>query len=358
MTETSDPSREELTSQERVLAAIDHRRPDRVPTFDSFWADFHDRCVAELSLSPDADLADHFAIDVGIAVADESPFPTRVEVLGDDGHTTVSRDGWGRVKETRRDTYFYRELEVAVQEPGDLDRLVFDPPTLDQRYAGFLRYVAANRDRRCVFCKTGGPYLRTTFLRGEVNFLTDIADDPPFARALADRVADHITQIGLESLSRGQLYGTGLWIYDDMAHNHTPMMSPSSFEQIFLPAYRRMVAAFKGAGAAHVVLHSDGNIAPILDMLLDAGIDGINPVEPKAGMHLPSLKEKYGDRLALIGGMCNSHVLPEGPLSAIRDQAREILEAGRDGGVIIGVHSIGPDIPVSHYTEYQRTVRS
>ena len=357
MTEGSDHSTGEMTPQERVLAAIDHQRPDRVPTFDSFWADFRDRCMAELSLSPDVNLDDHFGIDVGIAVADESPFPTRVEVLREDGHTTVSRDGWGRVKETRRDAYFYRELEVAVQEPRDLDRLVFDPPTMDQRYAGFLGYVAANRDRRCVFCKTGGPYLRTTFLRGEVDFLTDIAEDPPFARALADRVADHIIQIGLESLKRGQLYGTGLWIYDDMAYNDTPMMSPSSFEQVFLPAYCRMVAAFKGAGAAHVILHSDGNIAPILDMLLEAGIDGINPVEPKAGMHLPSLKERYGDRLALIGGMCNSHVLPEGPLSAIRDQAREILEAGQDGGVIVGAHSIGSDIPVSHYTAYHRAVR-
>ena len=73
MTEESGNSTEGMTSQERVLAAIDHRRPDRVPTFDSFWADFRDRCLTELSLSPDVNLDDYFGIDVGIAfqIADD-----------------------------------------------------------------------------------------------------------------------------------------------------------------------------------------------------------------------------------------------------------------------------------------------
>jgi hypothetical protein len=56
--------------------------------------------------------------------------------------------------------------------------------------------------------------------------------------------------------------------------------------------------------------------------------------------------------------MCNSHVLPEGPEERIREQAREIIAAGRDGGVVIGAHSIGPDIPVAHYLSYQRTVQT
>lgn len=345
-----------MDSKQRVMAALDHRPVDRIPAFDSFWEEFRQKCVDELGLSGNVDLTDYFDIDIRIAVADETPWPTRVELLADDGQRRTARDGWGRVTETVRGAFFYRELEVAVAEKKDLDGLEFDSPQLDQRYHGFLRNVEDWRDRYCVFCKTGGPYLRTTFLRGEVNFLTDIASDPEFAKALADRVADHIIEIGLESLRRGDLYDTGLWIYDDMAYNHQPMMSPAAFERIFLPGYRRMVAAFKGAGARKVVLHSDGNIGPLLDMLLDAGIEGINPVEPRAGLHLPTLKAKYGERLAFIGGMCNSQVLPEGPEERIRGQAREIVEVARDGGVVIGAHSIGPDIPVSHYLCYHRTV--
>jgi uroporphyrinogen decarboxylase len=346
-----------MCSRERVLTALAHQQPDRIPTFDSFWAEFRDLCVDELGLPANVDLAEHFDIDVRIAVADETPFPTRTAVLSDDGLTRRTRDGWGRVSESVRGAFFSRELDVAVRRPADLDALVFDSPQLGDRYGNFQRDVQSWRDRYCVFCKTGGPYLRTTSLRGEVNFLTDIAADPVFARALADRVADHLIQIGLESLRRGGLHETGLWIYDDMGNNRQPMMSPASFERIFLPAYARMITAFKDAGAAHVILHSDGNVEPLLDMLVEAGITGLNPLEPRAGFHLPTIKQRFGDRLALIGGMCNSHVLPEGPEERIHAQAREIVEAGRDGGVVIGAHSIGPDIGVTNYQTYRKLVR-
>jgi uroporphyrinogen decarboxylase len=118
-----------------------------------------------------------------------------------------------------------------------------------------------------------------------------------------------------------------------------------------------MVRAFKGAGARRVILHSDGNIGPLLDMLLDAGIDGINPVEPRASMDLVKLKKKYDRRLAFIGGMCNARVLPGGTRREIVRKTREILEAGQSGGVVIGTHSIGDDIPVANYDLYHETAR-
>jgi uroporphyrinogen decarboxylase len=345
-----------MTSKERVMTALDFQKPDRMPRFDSFWSEFRDKCVQELGLPVDTDLDKHFGIDIAIVAADETPFPTRHKAISDDGKSRIERDSWGRIIRTIRGGYFYQELDVSVKDMKDLDNAVFDSPYLDFRYDVFTKTVNALREKRCVFCKTGGPYIRTSFLRGKEAFLMDIAGDPEFAKAMSDKVADHITEIGKESLRRGNLYDTGLWIYDDMAYNHGPMMSPKSFERIFFPAYKRMVKAFKDAGATKVVLHSDGNIAPVLDMLIEAGIDGINPVEPKAGLHIPTLKEKYGRKLSYIGGMCNARVLPFGTKAEIKKQATEIIEAGKDGGVIIGAHSIGPDIPVQNYVFYHETV--
>lgn len=345
-----------MESRERVMAALEHRAPDRIPKFDSFWAEFSSRARSELALPQDTDLDDHFDIDITIAVADETPFPTQARVISRDGDELIRRDGWGRVVRERAGAYFSEVLDAPVKRKRDIDRLTFDPPAMDARYTDFLKVVGANRDKRAVFCKTGGPFLRTSFLRGKVEFLMDIAGDPTFATALADRVADHIIEIGVESLRRGDLCDTGLWMYDDMAHNLQPFPSPSAFERVFLPAYRRMVRAFKDAGAAYVILHSDGHIAPLLDMLVDAGVDGINPVEPKAGMHLPTLKARYGERLSFIGGMCNSQTLPFGSPDEIRRQAREIIEVASDGGVVIGAHSIGPDIPVANYVAYHKAV--
>ena len=145
-----------------------------------------------------------------------------------------------------------------------------------------------------------------------------------------------------------------MWIFDDMACNRGPVFSPDSFEQVLLPAYRRMIKAYKDAGARYVFLHSDGDIRPILDMLLDAGIEGINPLERRAGMDPVALRAKYPG-LVLTGGMDNTDTLVFGPASRIEAETKEIIDLGRDGGVVIGTHSISPDVPVENFLVYHET---
>ena len=62
-----------MTAKERVLAALEHRRPDRIPMFDSFWDEFRANCIEELGLPDDVDLPAHFGTDVRIVAADETP---------------------------------------------------------------------------------------------------------------------------------------------------------------------------------------------------------------------------------------------------------------------------------------------
>jgi uroporphyrinogen-III decarboxylase len=214
--------------------------------------------------------------------------------------------------------------------------------------------LGRDKKRHCVFGKTGGPYLRTTYVRGEQQFLMDIAGDPPLAKALADKMAVHLAAVGTEQLRRWSLHDTGIFIYDDMAHNLGPMFSPRSFEKVFLPAYLHMIRAYKEAGARYVFLHSDGDIRLLLDMLVDAGIDGINPLERRANMDSVRLRELYPS-LVLIGGMDNTDTLINGPVERVIGEAREIIELGREGGVVIGTHSVSPEIPLEHFVAYRET---
>jgi uroporphyrinogen decarboxylase len=182
----------------------------------------------------------------------------------------------------------------------------------------------------------------------------DIAGDPPLAKAIADKVGDHLTAVGVEEIRRWSLAETGIWIYDDMAYNHGPMFRPESFEKVFLPAYRRMIAAYKAAGARYVFLHSDGDIRPILPMLVEAGIDGINPLERRANMDVVTLRKRF-PRLIMTGGMDNTDTLIHGPIEKIQAEAREIIDLGRDGGIVIGTHSVSPEIPIDHFAAYLDT---
>ena len=115
-----------------------------------------------------------------------------------------------------------------------------------------------------------------------------------------------------------------------------------------------MVKTYKDAGARYVMLHSDGDIRLVLDMLIDAGIDGINPLERRANMNIVKIRQSY-PKLILIGGMCNTNTLLHGTKQDVEAEAKEIIDIGRDGGVVIGAHSIGPEIPLENFVTYHET---
>jgi uroporphyrinogen decarboxylase len=339
------------SSRDRVMDALDFRPPDRIPLFDSYWPEFVEAWRRAKGLGVSASIVDYYGVDIHIAAGDETLAPTRAAVLEKTDQATVQRDGWGRMIRTVREGMFYQQVGNAVDDPRDLDRLLTDPPALDSRYEHLDAQMPALKARFCVFAKVGGPFIRSQFVRGDANLLCDMAADPVFARALVSLIARHLTAIGLEELRRWGLHDTGIWVYDDMASNRGPLFSPRMADDILVPAWAGMVEAFKAAGARKVILHSDGNILPLLDRLIEIGFDGINPVEPKAGMDLPALHGRYGERLALVGGLDNAHILPRGDPGEVRRHVQRVLDAGRDGGTVLGMHSVGPDVSVATYDE-------
>lgn len=348
----------DISGAQVVRQALEFQRPDRLPVFDAFWPEFVQRWRVENSLPADARIADCHPVDLAVPVAAEQLFPSRVGTVARVGADVLRDDGWGRVIRTRPGTYFSEPVSRLLKEPGDLDRIVFEPAAAAARYAGLL---AAAREARAagkaVFVKIGGVYIRTTFFRGQTEFLMDLAADEAFARALAGRLADHLLAVGVESLRRADAADFGVWIFDDMCSRQGPMFSPATFARVFLPIYSDLIARLKAAGARWVFLHCDGNLAPLLDLVVEAGFDGINPVEPGPEMDVVSLLERYRGRLRFAGGVCNSHILPRGDAAEIRRHVEAIVDAGRDGGLVIGSHSIGPDIAPSSYDLYRRIIR-
>lgn len=348
-----------LSSCQRVLTACEFKRPDRIPRYDSFWA-YPEPWKRRFGKPEDL-------TDISVWCPDESPFPTRARLLKEEGGYIYEVDCWGRTVRHRPNAFFVETIGVAMPTGTDIDALHFDPPDMDCRYlrdtensvvyasiAEVNRALEHDKQRHCVFGKTGGPYLRSTYLRGESEFLMDMATDPNLARAIADAMADHLTAIAKEQIRRWDLGSTGIWICDDMAYNRGPMFSPRQFENVLLPAYRRMIKAYKEAGAKYVFFHSDGDIRSLVDMLVDAGIDGLDPLERRAHMNIVELRKRY-PKLVLSGGMCNTHTLRNGTQEEIKAEAREIIDLGRDGGVIIGVNAVNDDMPMDNYMIYHET---
>lgn len=347
-----------MNSKERVLAAINFAKPDRIPRWDSYWPEFVAKWRGRIG-PPDTDPADYYEIDMDRLAADECFFPSDKGIVSDDGEWQVVRDGWGTtVCRPKGRGYFSKTVSSILASRSDLDRIEFEPFDLPSRYSGLEESTARRADAGvAVFTKVGGIYVRSHFLRGEENLLADMATDPGFCDALFDKVAAHLTGVALESLKRTRTWDTGLFVYDDIANLRAPMFSPAMFERYLLPRYSRMIQAVRDAGCEHVFFHSDGNILPLLDLLLEAGFEGFHPLEPRCGCCLPALRERCGGRVVFFGGVCNTQILPGGDRSEIERHVRELVDLGRGGGLIIGSASIGDDVSPETYDYYQSLLR-
>ena len=353
-----------VKSTQRVKAAFNFEPLDYMPLFDQYWGGFVAAWRERHGLPPrsniplddivydDEDIQSYFHIDMYKAIPDEAPWPgLRMEIRRDGKHV-VEQDGWGRVVRRLATSPYGVPLEVRLPNKDDLEGLQFESPSLDRRYNTMLSQISRIQQlprQPYIFIKVGGPYLRSSFLRGEQQWYVDIAEDPPFTEAIASRVTDHLIAIGVEALHRSGLQSTSVWIFDDIASNRGPLISPKSYERLFLPQVRRMVTAFKGAGAAHVGYHSDGDLRPVLDGLVDAGISILNPVEPRANMDVVALRRRYGKQLAFVGGLCNSFILPHGSNDEVRAHVDHVLSVADDGGLVIGSHSISNDVTQERY---------
>jgi uroporphyrinogen decarboxylase len=353
-----------MTSVQRVSRALNFEPPDYVPLFDQYWGGFVTvwRSRHGLPARTDIPLDDivyddeliysYFHVDMYKAIPNEDPWPSSRRELRREAAYIIERDGWGRTMRRKATSPYGMPLELALMQRSDLDRLEFESADLEHRYQKMLASIDRVQhmpDPPYIFIKIGGPYLRSSFLRGEYQWFVDIAEDPAFAAAVATRVTDHLIAVGTEALRRSQLSETSIWIFDDIASNNGLLVSPTSYERLFLPQVRRMAQAFKEMGAAHVGYHSDGDIRAVLDGLVDAGISILNPIEPRANMDVVELRRRYGRRLACVGGLCNSLILPYGSDCDVRSHVEHALSVADEGGLVIGSHSISNDVTQERY---------
>lgn len=343
-----------MTATERVLATFRFEPTDRIPRYEIFLDDFKRAYLRRYGLGDDYDVYDRFPrVDIGTILADQrGPLYRSEVVLQDDGDVLVVRDSWGRTLYQRRSAYFEKVLDVTLTRKRDLDTIAFDDPLAGDKYDAFERAAAAVSPRFAPVCGVLGLFMGSYRMRGEFEYLVDLAEDPGFCLALADRLCDYLTDCGLALARRTGCVETAMWVYDEFSGTRGPLFSPDTFARVFHQPYRRMISRWRDAGIHNIVLHCDGNSHPLLDMLLDAGFTALQGVAPSAGMWLPELRKRYGRKLVLIGGMDNVHTLVDGGADEIARQVSALVEVAQDGGVIIGSHSIDSDVSVGNYEAY------
>lgn len=348
-----------MNVRERVRAALRRQRPDRIPRYEIFLPGFVEKWQEGRKPGPNFSIYDAYPrIDIGTVLAtQEGPF-LKKSYREEQGDNIIRRDSWGRVIRERKGAVFFEVVENVIQNKADMDKLEFENPAdlSRQDMTVLAERVKSTGSRFAPVSGVMGLFMPAYYLRGEVSFMMDLLDDEVFCRTLIDRIAGYVTAQAEAIVQLTDTSDTALWIYDDFSSRRGPLISPALFEKFFVPVYRRMTDYLKSKGVENIILHHDGNCRPILDMIVAAGFTGIQGIYPGAGMTIPAVKARYGSQLCLIGGICNTTILAAGSRSEIEKNVAQIVEAARDGGVIIGSHSIDYDIPPEQYDIYYECV--
>lgn len=327
-----------MNSVQRFLMALRREEPDRVPVFE---AEIHpDVITALLPGGTYEDFVETMDLDAVLVVED---------VEWEEVAPYVKRDQFGTLRDFREmaGLHWPVPLRGPIEREADLDSYVPPDPADPARLATLRAAVRRFKGEKAIIFVTFNGFLYPAFMRGMENLLMDYLLNPGLARRLADLVVDYYVELARRAIEAG---ADVIWDSDDYCGRTGPIMSPAHFAEFVLPGLRRLVQAVKDRGVPFVK-HMDGNVWPILEAVVDVGVDGINPIEPAAGMDIGEVKRAYGSRVAVIGNIDCSHLLTFGSPERVREAVRECIRVASPGGghILCSSNTIHQAVPARNY---------
>ncbi|MFC1474860.1 uroporphyrinogen decarboxylase family protein [bacterium] len=338
--------------KERFMTALGGGEPDMVPIWDM---GINESCIINI--------AKHFMDDVPeikfihemdpnevmallntlLKVLDELDFdgatmPTLTgrEIVGEN----LTRDKLGIVsKVTPHGEPF--PIDGPVKSHSDLKNLTL--PTPDDSWTLAVMFAKAQfQNRKAIVLHTPGTFKLSWSLRGSMETLfMDYMDDAKFVHELARKVNDYCLQVINAAFDKGV---DAIILEGDLAMCENTLMSPGQYRDFIQPYHKELTDAAHARGGL-IAKHSDGNLWPILDDLLDAGFDGIHPIQPQS-MDIGDVKKHLTGKACVLGNIDCMYLLPEGTTDEVEESVKETIKIAAPGGgyILSSSNSIHPDV--------------
>jgi len=320
--------RDDVNHRERVLAALGHQQPDKVPYDIRFTVPARTRMVAYYR-DPD------FESKLGNCFTWLRPHPPGARF------EEVEPDIWADEFGVQWDRHIDKDIGVVCNRlvtPDNVSEFVFPDSSDPARYASFDETIAANPDKAVLVSLGFSLFERAWTLAGMENVLMAMVDDAGFAEALLDR----ILEFNLAIIENACAHDIDIFRFgDDWGQQRGLLMGPELWRRFIKPRFRAMCQAVKSRGK-FTMLHSCGKVDAIFPDLIECGLDIFNPFQPEV-MDVFEIKRMYGNDLTFYGGISIQRTLPFGTVSQVRDEVRRLLDGiGKQGGYIA---SPSHDIP-------------
>lgn len=365
-----------LTPRERVLTAIHHEQPDRVPIVIGVSN------ATGIKMKPykgikeiiGVDAPDEYIYDwpeLGTALVDEDTMRRLHSdvrgVLDLEPETVRQRnrerephsdciDSWGsgQIEITPGDWFPGVHPLQEAQSIEDLESYPDWPDMSDPSRIAHVRDTARRLAEENQYAILATPWLLFPFerayaMQGMETFLLNMARDRDFAAALLKKIAVYCKQLMGPFLGELGDNVDIVKIGDDLGTQESLMISPRMYRDILKPIHADFISFIKARTKAKVLFHSDGDVATLIDDFVEIGVDILNPIQTSAGTmsDLRSLKKRHGSTIVFCGGIDTHRILPFGTVEEVRQEVKRVIEIlGPGGGFMIGaVHTVMNDVP-------------
>jgi len=318
---------EMMTGRDRFLRVLSRQSVDRVPIFETV---IHPAVIDGIVPGATyADFADALGLDCVLTSTPSSLY--HQELIGEKGGKQLIRTEWGEIR-ARTAELVPIPVDHPVKSPADWEKYHIPDANAPGRLAQLEELVSRFKGVKAVGVHLHDAFNYPTYILGMTDLFTLMYENPVWVREVIDATVDHNVQLVRRAASIGADF---VMLGDDYGGRSGPLMSPTHFEEFFLPGFTRVVQAAKGAGL-YVLKHTDGQVESILGQMVAAGIDAFHPSDPSAGMDIVQVKATYGDRIAVAGGIdCGAPLSDWSVEELIAEVCRRIRQLAPGGGWLI-----------------------
>jgi len=322
-----------MNSRERVLAAVNHQEPDRLPIFPPNMIPTYEPLDDRLQHLLDTFDFDRFAGFNGFVRKNPD---ARRELPGE-----MFEDGYGcrfQYMGVGSPYCVYSPL-AAAETVEDVERFAWPEVDAADLIAAGARAKAREIRERGEYATSVGVgmlFHQHQYLRGFEQWLIDLKLNRELHRAIADRIHHLNSTLVMRLLDEVGEFTDIVSTADDFGTSVASYMSPQDFREQIKPYYKDLIGRIKSK-FPHLkfYLHSHGQITDLVPDLIDCGVDILNPILPLDNMDPVRLKREFGDRLCFEGGIDIEHVLPFGTVEEVREHVKRVIDILAPGGGFI-----------------------
>ena len=341
-----------LTGYERVENALLRKKVDLLPVHMAPWKKTIELWKKEGHIKDDEDVFEHFDDDIrqGGFIDFVADMDYKETVIEETETTVLKINGNGaKLRWHKGNEGTPEHVDFNVKDKRGWEELI--KPHLievDNRRIAFEDYrdnkkKASHKSK--YFCWGGvGPFEQMHPVCGHENLLMGMALDPDWVKDMVMTYAQ-FTINHLEILFAQEGIPDAIWFFEDMGYKFKPFMSPQMYKEIIFPGHKYLFD-FAHSKGCKVIVHSCGYVEPLIPDLIEAGMNCLQALEVKAGMDLPVLFKKFGDKITFFGGV-DARSLMSNDYTQIDNELQQkvlpVIQAG--GGYILhSDHSEPPQV--------------